>query len=144
MDQLITELKREKETLAEKDKQLSELALRLQSERQEINQLTQTVQELQVEFDRNVIRVEEQEAPNLKKLARVYAAMQPENAVQILKQMDENTLVKIMALMKDSEAAPLLENMGKQGETEAKRAATISERLRLTLPKSAAAGPASR
>jgi flagellar motility protein MotE (MotC chaperone) len=135
VEQLIGELKKELEANALKEKQLNELALRLKTERQELNQVTQAVHELQMEFDRNVVRIEEQESANLKKLAKMYATMAPENAVQIMNQMDETTLVKILALMKDTETAPILEAMGKQNEAEAKRAATLSERLRLTLPK---------
>lgn len=141
LDQLLAELKREKEALAEKEKQLQDLALRLQSERQELNQITQLVQTLQAEFDLNVIRVQEQEGANLRKLAKVYAAMAPDNAVPILKQMDEPTLVKLLALMKDAEAAIVLEALGRSSEADAKRAAELSERLRLFLPRPASAAP---
>jgi flagellar motility protein MotE (MotC chaperone) len=137
VDQLVEDLKKEREAVALKEKQLNELAVRLQSERQELNQVTQTVHDLQSEFDRNVVRIEEQESVNLKKLAKMYASMAPENAVPILKQMDETTLVKILALMKESETAPILETMGKQDESEAKRAAALSERLRLIITKPA-------
>ncbi len=132
---LVEELKKEREHLTEKERQLNELSLRLNSERQELNQATQLIYNLQVEFDRNVTRVEEQESANLKKLARMYASMAPENAVQILKQMEDPALVKVLSLMKDSEAAPILESMGKQGESEAKHAAVITERLRLAIAK---------
>jgi flagellar motility protein MotE (MotC chaperone) len=144
MDQLIVELKRAKDGLAEKERQLNELELRLQTERQELNQVTQSVHELQIEFDRNVVRVEEQESVNLKKLGKVYSTMAPDGAVLILKQMDESTLTKILALMKESEAAPILEALAKQGDAEAKRAASICERLRLTLPKPSNAAAATR
>ena len=144
VDQLVSELKREKEAQAEKQKQLNELALRLQAERQELNQVTQTIHQLQMEFDRNVVRVEDQESANLKKLAKVYSTMAPESAVLILKQMEEITLVKIMSLMKDSETAPILEAMAKQGEVEAKRAAVLSDRLRLSLPKPPSPASANR
>jgi flagellar motility protein MotE (MotC chaperone) len=135
IEQLVGELKKEKLALADKEKQLDELAVRLNSERQELNQVTQTVQELQAQFDRNVVHVEEQESSNLKKLAKVYSSMAPDSAVQILKQMDEGTVVKMFSMMKEVEASPLLEAMAKQGEPEAKRAAELSERLRLALAK---------
>jgi flagellar motility protein MotE (MotC chaperone) len=137
VDQLISELKKEKEAQAEKRKQLNELEVRLRAERGELNQVTQTIHQLQLDFDRNVVRVEEGETANLKKLAKVYSSMAPSSAVLILKEMDETTLVKIMALMKDSEAAPILECLAKQGEAEAKRAAALSDRLRLSLVKPA-------
>jgi flagellar motility protein MotE (MotC chaperone) len=135
MEQLVSELKKEKLALADKEKQLNELSSRLYAERQELTQVTQTVHELQVEFDRNVVRVEEQEIANLKRLAKMYSGMAPDSAVLILKQMDEGTVVKILALMKDGDVSPLLETMAKQGEAEAKRAGDISERLRLAMAK---------
>ena len=84
LSQLVEELRKEKDRLAEKEKQLNELAVRLNSERQELNQVTQAIHGLQMEFDRSVTRIEEGESANLKKLARMYASMAPENAVLIL------------------------------------------------------------
>lgn len=134
VDLLITELKLEKERLAKRSVELNELAERLQAERLELNQVTQMVNQLQVEFDLNVVRVTTEEAANIKRLARTYAAMSPEGAAAILKQLDETTLVKILANMKESEIALLLEAIGRQSEAEARRVAGISERLRLSLP----------
>ena len=134
VDLLIEELKQEKISLVKRETQLNELAERLQAERQEINLVTQAISQLQAQFDSNVVRVLAEEAPNVKKLARTYAAMTPEGAVPILKQLEETTLVKILSNMKDSETAPILEAMAREGEAEARRAAAISERLRLSLP----------
>lgn len=142
--QLIEELKKEKEHLTQKEKELADLAARLNAERMELNQATQAIHALQLEFDRNVTRVEEQETANLKRLARMYASMGAEGAMPILKQMDEPTLIKILAIMKESEVAPILEAMGKQSEAEAKQAAVISERLRLAVAKPTSASPVTR
>lgn len=139
IEQLVTELKKEKESLAVREKQLADLAARLQSERLEINQVTQHVHQLQVEFDRNVVRARDEEIVNLKKLAKMYAAMTPEGSAAIFKQLDDISLVKIMMFMKEAETAPILEHMAKQGEPQAKRAAALSERLRLAFPNSTTA-----
>lgn len=136
---LIEELRREKAALAEKERALLELSARLESERQELNQVTQVVDSLRLDLDQTVIRIREQEASNLKKLGKIYAGMAPENAVPILKQMDETALVKILGQMKESESGPILESLGKGGEADSKLAAAVSERLRLVLP--ALAGP---
>jgi len=134
MDLLIEELKKEKEALKKRQTQLNELSDRLQAERLEINQVTQMMHHLQGQFDSNVVHVVEEENANLKKLARTYAGMTPEAAALVFKQMDESTLLKILALMRDSEAAPIFEVMAKQSDAEAKRVANLSERLRLALP----------
>jgi hypothetical protein len=56
--------------------------------------------------------------------------MTPEGAAVILKQMEDDQIVKILLFMKDTETAPLLESFAKLSEVEAKRAALVSERLR--------------
>jgi flagellar motility protein MotE (MotC chaperone) len=132
-DLLIAELKKEKEALAAKEKDLNDLASRLQTERAELNQLTQMVHQVQAEFDRNVIRVRDQESANLKRLAKMYSTMTPDGAAAVFKALDDSTLVKVLTCMKDTETAAILEVMARQGEAQAKRVAAISEHLRLSL-----------
>ena len=76
-DQLIAELKAEKKSLGKKEQELNDLSLRLQAERSELNLVTQSVRQLQLDFDQNVLRISEEETANLKKLAKVYADMDP-------------------------------------------------------------------
>jgi flagellar motility protein MotE (MotC chaperone) len=142
LNQLATDLKDEREALRRRSSQLDELEARLTIERQEISAVTQTVARLRKELDQSVIRVTEEEAVNLRKLGKVYATMSPPGAAHILKEMDDDQLVKILALMKEAETAPILEAFGALDAQQAKRAALISNRLRLTLaPKKAGAAP---
>ncbi|MCC6233751.1 MAG: hypothetical protein IT580_13960 [Verrucomicrobiales bacterium] len=141
VDQLVDELKKERQALADRARQLDELAARLQSERTELNVVTQQVAQLQKEFDNTIIRVTEEETTNLKRLAKVYTSMSPEGAAVILKQLEETTIVKILTFMKDGETAPILETIAKLGDEEAKMAASISERLRLAIVPKPAAKP---
>jgi flagellar motility protein MotE (MotC chaperone) len=131
-DQLLQELKKQKQTLDKREADLKELQTRLEAERAELNVVTQRVTQMQMEFDQNVIRIKEEEAPNLKKLARMYSSMSPEGASAILKELDDQVVVKVLSFMKEAESAPLLESMAKQGDEQAKRAAMISEALRKT------------
>lgn len=133
IEELVTELRKNKELLAQKAAQLEELAARLQSERAELTLVTQKVHEMRLEFDRNITRVHEEETGNLKKLAKTYTTMSVDGASAIFKQLDDSAVVKILMFMKEAESAPILEAMAKPGDTEAKRAAGISERLRLAL-----------
>ena len=131
IDQLIAELKMEKEGLALREQQLKELATRLAAERSEINQTTQAVNRLEKEFDERIVRVRDEETANLKKLAKTYAAMSPEGAATILKQMEDDQIVKILVFIKEGDSAPILEAFAKSGEADAKRVAMISERVRV-------------
>ena len=132
-DLLIRELKIEKDSLAKRVKDLNDLAERLKTERMEINMVTQAVHQLQAQVESSIVRINAEEAVNIKKLSRTYAAMSPDGAAPIMKEMEETTLIKIIALMKEAESAPILEAMSKISPDDAKRVAKITERLRFYL-----------
>ncbi len=130
-DQLVSELREEKNSLDKRTQQLNELATRLDTEQSEINAARLSVQQLQSNFDQSVLRVQTEETANLKRLAKVYSAMTPEGAANIFAGLDDTTVAKIMVFMKDTDAAGILEVLSKKGDAEAKRAASLSERLRV-------------
>src|SRR5438552_1240390 len=66
MDRLMNELAQEKKAVATREEQLNELSTRLEAERAEINIVLKSVQRMQKDFDRNVVRVREEEGANLK------------------------------------------------------------------------------
>lgn len=134
LDQLIEELRKERENLATRERQLQELAARLQVEREELDGASRSIRKLQSEFDRDMTRLKEDEAVNLKKLAKMYAIMEPEGAANIMKELDDAVLVKIMLLMKEEQNALILDALARIGPEETKRAARISEILRLAVP----------
>lgn len=131
VDQLVKELKSEKESIAKRQETLDELASRLQSERQEIDRVAQNVQRMQSEFERSVTKVKDDETANLKRLAKMYTTMTPDGAAKIFAELDEVSVGKILVLMKETDAAQILESLSRQGEPSAKRAAALSERLRV-------------
>lgn len=137
LDELVAELKKEKEAVAIREQQLNDLALRLQNERTELNQITQKVFQMQRDFDTNIVRVREEEVPNLKRLVKVYSSMTPEAAAAVFKEMDDQQVVKILSLMKETETGPILEVLVKGGEADIKRAAAISEQMRLAISRAA-------
>jgi len=141
IDELIVDLQHQKQVLGDRERQLNELESRLKAERQEIVLITQNVGRMQAEFDRNVLRLHEEETANLKRLAKIYAAMSPEGAVSIFKEMKDDDIVKIFTYMKDAETAPILELLAHGSPADAKRAAQISERLKVVLYRNTANKP---
>lgn len=131
LDQLVADLRREREHLGEREKQLDELAARLQAEKAEISRATNAVVQLQRDFDQNVTKLKEEEQANLKKLAKLYNTMTPEGAVLVMKELPDDTLVKMFAIMKEAEIAPLLELLSKPTANDAKRVALLTDRYRL-------------
>ncbi|HTH47186.1 MAG TPA: hypothetical protein VMB21_06720 [Candidatus Limnocylindria bacterium] len=132
VEQLVKELREEKEALAKRESGLNELASRLQVERQEIDRVAQNVQRMQTDFEKSLTKVKGDEVGNLKKLAKMYSNMTPDGAAKIFRELDDDSVGKILLLMKEAEAAAMLEAMAKQGEPEARRAAALSERLRVS------------
>jgi flagellar motility protein MotE (MotC chaperone) len=137
----VAELQQEKEALAQRNQQLQELAARLEAERAELTIVTQAIHRLRTEIEQKVVQVREEEAANLKRLAKIYANMSPEGAAGILKQMEDEPALKFMVFMKDAETGPILEALSKLSEADAKRAATLTDRLRNTMYRSALPKP---
>ncbi len=139
LDQLILELREEKDAFANRRRALDELAVRLDLERAELTNVIHSVEQLQKEFDLRVIRIQTEETANLKKLAKLYSSMEPVDAALVLQELDDPSVVKILSFMKEDQAAPILETLARKGDAEVHRVADLSERLRLVLsPESAA------
>jgi len=139
MDQWIEEIKHEKAALSLREQQLKELETRLNAERQELTVVTQAVSQMQNDFDKNVIRLNAQDADNLKRQAKLLSSMSPEGAAATLDQMSDDDVVRILFTMKADDASLALDTLSKLGKPQAKRAATIIELMRHTLPPTTAA-----
>ena len=133
-DQWVLELKAEKESLAQREEQLKALQTRVQAEREELTIVTQTVARMQADFDRGVVRLKEQELPNLKRQAKILTTMSPEGGAAMLKGMQDDDVVKVLFVMKPDEVSQILEALTKAGKDEAKRVAIITDKMRSTLP----------
>lgn len=141
MDQIMADLKAERDAIASRERQLGELEARVRAEKAELEEAVKAVKRMQEMVDRSVIQIKEDEMGNLKRLAKMYAAMEPAGAARILKEIDDSVTVKIMTLMKEPETAAILEAFARLGEPETKRAATIAENLRVAVNAKANAKP---
>ena len=85
-------------------------------------------------MDERVVAIGADEAKNLHSLAQTYSTLTPHAAVAIIKEMDDTTVVKILSLMKPDVVGPIFEDMAKPNggdDTLARRAAALSEKIRL-------------
>ncbi|HEY1718728.1 MAG TPA: hypothetical protein VGH42_10620 [Verrucomicrobiae bacterium] len=142
-NQWVAQIKSEKDSLDLREQHLNELQARLNTELQEISTVTQTVAQLQKNFDKNVIRFKAQDEDNVKHQAKLMAAMSPEGAIAMLNEMPDDAAVKILFTMKTDEASLILDALSKMGQPQAKRAAELTERLQQVLspPATTAATP---
>ncbi|HWQ92806.1 MAG TPA: hypothetical protein VN673_14110 [Clostridia bacterium] len=132
-EQWVRELKAERQALDTREQQLRELQSRLEAEHREILSITQTVHQLQAEFDRTVVRLREQELENLKHQSKVITGMSADGAALMLREMPDDQMVRTLYTLKPDRAGSILDALSKMGQTDAKRAAEAAERLRQVL-----------
>ncbi|MEI6870739.1 MAG: hypothetical protein WCL08_00515 [Verrucomicrobiota bacterium] len=136
VDELITELKNERQSVLEEQKDLAALSSQVTAERQEVERVKAEVTRLRHDLEARIVEISENEKDNLKKLVSTYTIMAPVSAVPIFRELDENTVVKILSQMKPERVALILGAMAQMpdkssDEPPSKRAARISDKLRL-------------
>jgi flagellar motility protein MotE (MotC chaperone) len=131
IEHLITYLKDTSNSFRIRQKDLDELGQRLAAERAELASVTQSVARLRDDIDKQVIRIQDDEIINVKRLAKTYAGMDPSSAAKVFAELDEKLVVKIMSQMKDDQNAAILDALAKTNAQGAKLAAALSDKLRL-------------
>jgi flagellar motility protein MotE (MotC chaperone) len=133
-NQWVAQIKEEKDSLAMREQRLDELQNRLNAERQEILTVTQTVAQLQANFDQGVVRFSAQEIENVRRQANLIAAMSPAGAAALIAEMPDDDVARILFTMKTDEASAILDMLSTRSRDDAKRAATLTVRLHQILP----------
>ncbi len=144
MENLATELKDGKAAIKKREEELAARETRLLAERQELAKQRQEIEALRTEISGRMTEIETDETKNLKSLANLYSNLTPKATLAIFREMDDVTVVKILSIMKTDVVSPLFEEMGKQAATDptfARRAAVLSEKLRLFKSTKAASSP---
>jgi flagellar motility protein MotE (MotC chaperone) len=134
IENLVNELKGERDRLHKQTEQLDHREVQLAAERLELNKVRNEIEGLRVEIATKVIEINTDEAKNIRTLALTYTNLTPAAAVAIIKEMDDVMVVKILSMMKPDVVAPIFEQMSRTTAPEgtlARRAAMLSDRLRL-------------
>ncbi len=139
VDGLIKELQAERGKLDEEQKGVLAVQSQNAADHEELEKVRAEIKAMRAEIDGKVVEIQEQELKNLKTLAQTYSAMNPSAVVTIFKELDENMAVKVLSFMKADRVGPILGEMSKAldtatGESMAKRAAHITDKLRLLKP----------
>jgi flagellar motility protein MotE (MotC chaperone) len=137
IDNLASELRAQRAALDQRQEALRQQEARLGAEAAELAQLRLELEALRTTITTRIVQIQQDEEKNLKNLALTYSALSPRAALAILNQLDEQTTVKILFLMKPEVTAALFEQMGQAALNDpatARRAAVLSDRLRLLRP----------
>ncbi len=137
IDNLAADLKEER---ARQQKQAELLELRegrLMAEQQELQRLRNEIETMKTGIEQQVIAITAGENKNLRTLAQTYSNLTPRAAVAIVQELDDETVVKIFSLMKPDVVGPIFEELARTSGPDgplARRAAALSEKLRLVKP----------
>lgn len=134
ISKLSASLKEEREALDDRQKELDEYEKRLVGEREELRKVRAELEGMRKEVTENIPKIEASEKANIKNLAKTYSSMKPQDAVAVMREMDDQSIVKILASMKADTVGLIFQEMAKAKDadgTMATRAARISEQLRL-------------
>jgi len=145
IENLNNELKGERERLHKQSELLDRREAQFAAETQELNKVRAEIEGLRQEIAAKVIEIKADEAKNLRILAQTYTSLTPKAAVAIISEMDDVMSVKILSMMKPDVVAPIFEEMsrtaGRDGTPLARRAALLSDRIRLVRSTKTASNP---
>ena len=134
IERLMLDLQAQKRLLSKREDNISGMESMINAEKTELAESKKQVETLRAELIDKISHVEKSEEKNLTDLAKTYSNLLPATTVEIFKQMDDVSIVKIISFMDAEAVAPVFQAMvneeGKSGFS-AKRVAKITELLRL-------------
>jgi flagellar motility protein MotE (MotC chaperone) len=142
---LQAELRDQKLANDKKSERLAQSEKQLANERSEIERTRNEKKKMQDDLDTRMhevkagqIEIKAEELVNLKALASTYTGLTATAATAILKEMDDVTVVKLLSLMKKAKVIEIFQEMTitptPDGGTLAKRAAVLSDKMRMLKP----------
>jgi len=137
IDQWVSQIKEERDSIAVKEQQLKDWEARLAAESREISVVTQAVSRTQAEFDKRVLQFTDQQKDNVRKQIKVIADMSPDGAAAMMNEMPDDEVAQLLYTLKADISGAILDAMSKQGGAPAKRAAALTERIKDILPSPA-------
>jgi flagellar motility protein MotE (MotC chaperone) len=135
IENLSTELKEQKALLQKRTDTLDQREARIALQEKELAKVRDEIEKLRRDIGVKVTEISADETKQLRTLSQTYAGMTPKAVVVIFREMDDVTVTKILSLMKPEIVSAIFEEMsrtaGADGSPAGKRAAVLSEKLRL-------------
>ena len=141
IDQWVSQIKSERDALAQREQELNEWETRLKAESREIATVTQAVTRTQADFDKHVLLFTDQQKDNVKKELKVISDMSPDGAVAMLNEMPDDEVAQLLYTLKPDVSGAILDAMSKVSDASAKRAAALTKRISDILPSPATNNP---
>ncbi|WP_221030030.1 MotE family protein [Actomonas aquatica] len=137
IEKLSDELEGKLTDLADREADLVAREARMAAAMQELDVARSEIDALRAQLTRHVGELKESEMKNIRTLAATYGDMKPKAALPLLRELSDDTIIKILAVWKPDNVRPLLDEISKNAAADpemVQRAGIWSERLRL-LPR---------
>ncbi len=137
MDKLSDELETKLADVEKREVELVARESRVDAAMKELVQARAEIDTLRDELGKQIGQLKESEMKNLRTLAATYGDMRPKALIPIMRELSDDTIIKILAIWKPDNVRPLLDEISKNAAADpdmVRRAGIWSERLRL-LPR---------
>ena len=137
IDKLADELEVKLADLSGREADLEAREARIAAAMAELTQARTEIDTMRTQLSKSIGELKESEMKNIRTLAATYADMKPKAALPLLRQLTDDTIIKILAVLKPDNVRPLLDEISKNADADpdmVRRAGLWSERLRL-LPR---------
>jgi flagellar motility protein MotE (MotC chaperone) len=109
LDTLINEMKRRRAELDARAKPLAAQEALLKQESDSLAQLKKDMEAVEKRIIDNNLQIKTAEVKNVKKLAKMWAQMEPTEVAKVLKGLDVDLATKIMSAMQESQSAQIVQ-----------------------------------
>tara|TARA_R110002050_G_scaffold160548_1_gene289922 strand:- start:261 stop:866 length:606 start_codon:yes stop_codon:yes gene_type:complete len=137
LESLSRELTEKREALAARESELDHREQLLADERTEVEATRLQIETMRTQISSQILSVQQQEAKNLKTLAQTYSLLTPAAAIAIFEGLDDVMVTKLLSMMKPESVSAIFQELtsgSKASPERIKRAADLSQRLRLIVP----------
>lgn len=115
---MIDEVKKQRATLAEREKPLQSREQEIQSQLQAMNALKAKIEEAEVGVKKLQLVQNTEEAANVKKLAKIWGQMEPAESAKVMTAVEPEFAAKVLYSMSAEQTAPILTVLIGKSETE--------------------------
>ncbi|EKD27768.1 MAG: hypothetical protein ACD_79C00585G0006 [uncultured bacterium] len=127
---LAEKLKEREIRVKEQEERVQRLEEAVNKEKEAIMNVKKEVEKMHVDIAQFIPMITDGEKKNLKKMAKMFETLSPDNANPIISRMPDDTLVIVLSYMKPRGSAKLLSGYAAINPETAKRAADIAEKLK--------------
>ena len=127
---LIDSLRREREAVVERRAELDAREARIMAESEELQRLRREIEAYRKELSHFLVEVRDTELQNLRSEVAIYNNMEAASIVEIFTEKPDDEVVKLLALMKPDQVAPILDQMMAQAKADEPRAERVARLLR--------------